>query len=116
MTRTAIDDGILSLLGHAVGHRNAVSRKALQIATGLSERAVKQSIERLKARGEKIGCIRSEGGGYFLMVTAEDVAIGEAPYRKQALTMLRRLRQSMTPAERLEFAGQARMALVGGDE
>ena len=116
MTTNEIDQSVWSILRSHRGHENPISRRKLQQYVGISDRAVRYSIERLKQRGEKIGCLWQRDGGYFVMVTLEDVERGERQYRQQALTMLRRLRESMSPAERLEFAGQARMALVGGEE
>ena len=107
------DKSVFALVEKARGHRRAISRNYIAAVLKITDRQVRTSIERLKAQGVAIGCLWRPGGGYFLMTTPEDIEMGERQYRKQALTMLRRLGQAMTPKQRLEFAGQVRMVLDG---
>jgi hypothetical protein len=83
-----------------------------------SEREIKGLVERLRLdHSIKIGSRRSEPFGYFLCVDAADVAEAIEPYKKQIFSMLRVMHVFCSKAERLELAGQARLALGGeGDD
>lgn len=82
-----------------------------------SERDIKALVERLRLdHGVKIGSRRSEPFGYFVCVDAEDVRVAIEPYRKQVFSMLRVMHVFCSRAERLEMAGQIRLALAKRDE
>lgn len=51
---------------HAVGKANAVSRKALAALTGLSDRSMREEIEKERRSGILICSHMETGGGYYL--------------------------------------------------
>ncbi|MBI1353250.1 MAG: hypothetical protein GC160_02810 [Acidobacteria bacterium] len=95
------------------GRMNPVSRRAIEKATGLSERDVKAAIASLAADHDwRIGRLRGSPGGYFIVETQEDAEAAWTGYERQMVTMARRLRAALPRARRLEFAGQLRVALL----
>lgn len=77
-----------------------------------SEREIKDLVEKLRLdHGIKIGARRAEPFGYFLCVDAEDVRVAIEPYKRQIFSMLRVMHVFCPKNERLEMAGQIRLAL-----
>jgi hypothetical protein len=76
------------------GRKNPISIDMLSRSVGRDERTVKGVVEQLVVtHGLKIGGSRAEaGGGYFVVVDAEDLEAAVRPYRSQILAMWRRLR------------------------
>lgn len=60
---------------HAVGKGNAVSRKTLAALTGLSDRHVREEIEKERRSGILICSHMEAGGGYYL--PADEMEIRE---------------------------------------
>lgn len=60
---------------HAVGKENAVSRKALAALTGLSDRSMREEIEKERRGGVLICSHMEAGGGYYL--PADEMEIRE---------------------------------------
>lgn len=87
-----------------------IAIREITAATGMSERAVKETVEQLRtAHRCAIGAARQEPFGYFWIRSAEDREIAVRPYREQIFTMLRTLRVLDSPAALREFLGQLRL-------
>lgn len=89
---------IWDLIASHKGYRNPVSIRMLHSVTGLSERAIKDAVAELIVTHKlRIGALRggslaADASGYFVIESAEDLAIAVRPYEGQVLAMLRRLR------------------------
>lgn len=113
---------LMSVLAKHRGRENPAPLASLRLAMAeltrmeWSERDIKALVERLRLdHGVKVGSRRSDPFGYFLCVDAEDVRTAIEPYTKQIFSMLRVMHVFCTRAERLEFAGQIRLALEKGE-
>lgn len=65
----------------ALGSKNIISRDALSVYSGLSDRIVRKAIEQMRVRGEPI--ITAPGGGYYLAASQDDVKSAKAFLRKE---------------------------------
>lgn len=61
---------VLSLIPFV--HANAISRKRLAQAMGVSDRLARKEIERLRLNGQPIANLQ-DGSGYFIPVTKEEI-------------------------------------------
>jgi biotin operon repressor len=77
---------LLTLLGH--GRANARTAADLASRIGLSERAVRGSVEYLRRDGHLIGSTTTDGGGFFLIQTWEELEATARQLRSRALSML----------------------------
>ena len=99
------------------GRSSPASIQRLRSLTGRKEREIKAMIERLRCDHRmRIGARRTSPVGYFLIVDAQDAEEALKPYRGQVFTMLRTIRALANPQMWLEFRGQLRIELEGGDE
>lgn len=110
---------LMSILARHRGRRNPAPIASLRLQMNeltqreWSERDVKSLVETLRLDHHiKIGSRRSEPFGYFLCVDAEDVREAIEPYKKQIFSMLRVMHVFCSRSERLEMAGQVRLALA----
>lgn len=116
--RAAMSDGEAAVADVLRPHRgiaHPVARREIERVTGLTDREVKAAIATLaRDHGWKIGRLRGNPGGYFVVETAADAEAAMLGYWRQAVTMVLRAREWMSPEERLEYLGQMRAALVDG--
>lgn len=74
------------------GQAHKTSMKQLMATTGLSRRAIYDSIEVLRSRGFPIMASRnSKDSGYYLAETDDEKQVGVAQYRRQIATEQRNL-------------------------
>lgn len=98
---------IYSLLREHHGYRNPLSIKTLKSITGLSERVIKDVVhELIVTHKQRIGALRGEHPGYFMIETADDLDVAVKPYEGQILAMLRRLRVLQGKTRVREWLGQ----------
>ena len=71
------------------GKENAVTRMALRLVTGLSDRKVRQEIEEARAEGAII-CNDQDGKGYYLPENNDEIYRMYKQDRHRALSILRR--------------------------
>lgn len=98
--------------GHR-GYRNPVSIRILHSTTGLSERAIKDAVaalivtHKLRIGALRGGSLAADAAGYFVVESAEDLAVAVRSYESQVLAMLRRLRVLQGGKQQLrEWLGQ----------
>lgn len=99
------------------GRECPASIHRLRLMTGKTEREIKATIERLRRDHRLcIGARRTRPVGYFLVIDEEDLEAALHSYRSQIFTMLRTIRLLASRAKWLEFRGQMRIEMEGGDE
>ena len=76
---------VLAHLKH--GQANAISRQALKELTGISDRAIRQEIQKLRNKGIYI-VSTSDSKGYYLAETNEEVRHFVAESRSRAMELL----------------------------
>jgi hypothetical protein len=81
---------LMLLRGHQ-GKRRAVPLESIRLRMDRSARGIKELVQELRTDfGIQLGASRdSEGGGYYLVATAEESDESTAQMRAQAITMLR---------------------------
>lgn len=104
---------VAGVLQQARGRENSIPRKRIEELLGMDERAVKAAVEGLReAHDWPIGALRSEGGGYFLVVDEEDARVAFSGYWSQAIKMVRRAKKFLPPGLRAEYFGQMRLVMT----
>ena len=77
---------LLSLLGR--GRANARPAAHLAAAIGVSERSIRGSVERLRREGHLIGSTTTNGGGFYIVQSREELEDTARQFRSRALAML----------------------------
>lgn len=108
------DKKVLEMIRYRRGRQNAVSIRSIESRTGLSPRSVKLAVQTLRMNFRlPIGSSKdSERGGYFLMVTAEDIAAWKSDVLDQVKAELEVLRAAAGDQVALELVGQLRAELT----
>jgi hypothetical protein len=110
---SGIERVVAEIIWRHRGRANAISIAMLTAATGKDERAIKGIVEELvTTHRARIGGYRGGEGarvGYAVIVDAEDLAATVGPYRRQILSMWRRLRVLLSKHELAELHGQLRI-------
>ena len=81
----------------------------LQRWTGLSVRAIKAEVEKLRRDGEQIGASRGKIHGYYPIRTAADADACASTLWRQILSELKTLRSMLPPNRYAELLGQLRL-------
>lgn len=100
---------LLGLLGH--GEPHAIRGEFLAATLGISERALRDSVEYLRREGQLIG---SSARGYFLIRSWEELEATARQLRSRALAMLA-TKQALEHAA-VERFGEAALTLFSLDE
>jgi len=96
---------VSALLTHIPrGREHATSIRALTLATGLTDRAVREEIERLVTEGHIPVICLPTNPGVFIATTEAEVALGQRQMRSRAMSMLRRARALRLCAESLAWS------------
>ena len=104
---------VLRLVRFARGAANAVPLREVQSRTELDPRSIKQAVRNLRVNFRlPVGSAKSSsGGGYFLMITAEDRALWTKDVLDQVRAEVAVLRAALGRQSTLELLGQLRMEL-----
>lgn len=95
---------LLTLFGW--GRQNARTAAELAVRTGMAERTVRASVEWLRRQGHLIGSTTSNGGGFYLIQTWEELEATANQLRSRALAMLT-TKRAMEHAAAERFGPQA---------
>lgn len=91
---TIEEQRVASVLGRHKGRAQAIARRRLEQVLGLDERQVKAAVEGLREQHDwPIGALRTQGGGYFLVVDEEDARVAFHGYWSQAVAMIRQAKR-----------------------
>jgi biotin operon repressor len=113
---TGIERVVAEIIWTHCGRKNPISNHMLCMATGKSERAIKEVVQSLVVdHGIRIGGARiGEDHGYFMVMDAEDLEAAVKSYRNQILSMWRRLKVLCEAHALRELHGQ--LTIEEGDE
>ena len=92
------------------GKENAVSLKYLSIESGMSERAVRDEINRINTSGEEIICCEGIGKGYFIAANIDEANAYRAYNRSYWKSGIEKDKGIAKCIER-RFSGQMEMEL-----
>ncbi len=114
---TPVETRVATLIWSRRGRGSPISINDICRLTNLKTREVKDVVEGLRMDHRmRIGALRTSPGGYFIVETAEDAEAALRPYRKQVFTMLKVIAVLADKQQRMEFAGQLRIAWKEADE
>ena len=97
---------VLSAIRYHRGHANAIKIDQIQAAAHISSRAIKGAVRQLRMGfGIPIGSWKhSERGGYFICISAEDIAIWKRDLRAQFQAELAVFRAAVSEEDALDLA------------
>jgi len=84
-----------------------VTIATIQAATGLSPRAIKAVVERMRREGIAIGASRGKVAGYYCVRSVADAEAAIAPLVRQLSEMAKTVRAMVPESRYRELVGQA---------